>query len=87
VQPIYPAARDGWFADARCCSGKLFYAEIGDNPQKIIDLGTGTGIWALDGSYRVPPQFSAVPGSNTDGRLASLQSQTNTPPPKSWAST
>ncbi|GKT41649.1 secondary metabolism regulator LAE1 [Colletotrichum spaethianum] len=26
--------------------GKLFYAPIGDNPQKIIDIGTGTG-WAL----------------------------------------
>jgi len=30
-------------------SGKLFYAPVGDNPQKIIDLGTGTGIWAVDG--------------------------------------
>jgi hypothetical protein len=28
--------------------GKLFYAPIGDYPQKIIDLGTGTGIWALE---------------------------------------
>lgn len=23
--------------------GKLFYAPIGDNPQKIVDIGTGTG--------------------------------------------
>lgn len=23
--------------------GKLFYSPIGDNPQKIIDLGTETG--------------------------------------------
>lgn len=29
--------------------GKLFYAPIGDSPQKILDLGTGTGIWAVDG--------------------------------------
>ncbi|UKZ82566.1 hypothetical protein TrVFT333_010358 [Trichoderma virens FT-333] len=28
--------------------GKLFYAPIGDYPQKIIDLGTGTGIWAME---------------------------------------
>jgi hypothetical protein len=24
-------------------NGKLFYAPIGDNPQKILDIGTGTG--------------------------------------------
>jgi hypothetical protein len=29
--------------------GKLFFAPIGDHPQKIIDLGTGTGIWAIEG--------------------------------------
>lgn len=28
--------------------GRLFYAPLGDYPQKIIDLGTGTGIWALE---------------------------------------
>lgn len=31
-------------------SGKLYYAPIGDSPQKIIDLGTGTGIWAVEGT-------------------------------------
>ncbi|KAJ9150145.1 S-adenosyl-L-methionine-dependent methyltransferase [Coniochaeta hoffmannii] len=34
--------------------GKLFYAPVGDNPQKIIDLGTGTGIWAVDVADRYP---------------------------------
>ncbi|KAB5578083.1 S-adenosyl-L-methionine-dependent methyltransferase [Coniochaeta sp. 2T2.1] len=34
--------------------GKLFYAPIGDHPQKIIDLGTGTGIWAVDVADRYP---------------------------------
>ncbi|KAF8850351.1 S-adenosyl-L-methionine-dependent methyltransferase [Acephala macrosclerotiorum] len=29
------------------CGGKLHYAPL-DNPQKIIDIGTGTGIWAID---------------------------------------
>lgn len=29
--------------------GKLYYAPIGDRVQKIIDLGTGTGLWAMDG--------------------------------------
>ncbi|KAH8898842.1 S-adenosyl-L-methionine-dependent methyltransferase [Thozetella sp. PMI_491] len=28
--------------------GKLFFSPIGSNPQKIIDLGTGTGIWAVE---------------------------------------
>ena len=26
---------------------KLFLAPIGDNPQKVLDVGTGTGIWAM----------------------------------------
>ncbi|OTB02713.1 hypothetical protein M426DRAFT_193069 [Hypoxylon sp. CI-4A] len=29
-------------------NGKYFYAPIGDHPQKIIDLGTGTGTWAIE---------------------------------------
>ena len=28
--------------------GKLHLAPIGNNPQKILDIGTGTGIWAID---------------------------------------
>ncbi|KAF9869852.1 hypothetical protein CkaCkLH20_12651 [Colletotrichum karsti] len=34
--------------------GKLFHAPIGNNPQKIIDLGTGTGIWALEVGDKYP---------------------------------
>jgi hypothetical protein len=30
--------------------GKLYLAPIGDSPQKIIDLGTGFGDWAIDGA-------------------------------------
>ncbi|OBT39540.1 hypothetical protein VE00_10656 [Pseudogymnoascus sp. WSF 3629] len=33
---------------------KLFLAPIGDNPQKIIDIGTGTGIWAIDFADEFP---------------------------------
>lgn len=29
-------------------NGKLFYAPIGDKPGRILDIGTGTGIWAID---------------------------------------
>ncbi|KAH7155378.1 S-adenosyl-L-methionine-dependent methyltransferase [Dactylonectria estremocensis] len=28
--------------------GKLFLSDIGESPQKIIDIGTGTGTWAID---------------------------------------
>ncbi|CAM5999724.1 unnamed protein product [Sphagnum balticum] len=28
--------------------GKLHTAPIGDNPQRILDVGCGTGIWAID---------------------------------------
>lgn len=28
--------------------GKLYLAPIGENPSRILDLGTGTGIWAMD---------------------------------------
>lgn len=27
--------------------GKLALAPIGDSPQRVLDLGTGTGIWAM----------------------------------------
>ncbi|KXX81535.1 Demethylmenaquinone methyltransferase [Madurella mycetomatis] len=28
--------------------GKLFFAPIGNSPQRVLDVGTGTGIWAID---------------------------------------
>ncbi|TFB00936.1 Secondary metabolism regulator LAE1 [Trichoderma ghanense] len=30
------------------CSQKLHFAPIGDNPQEILDIGTGTGIWTIE---------------------------------------
>lgn len=32
--------------------GKLYLAPINKNPQKIIDLGTGFGDWAIEGEWR-----------------------------------
>ncbi|KAI1074888.1 S-adenosyl-L-methionine-dependent methyltransferase [Whalleya microplaca] len=34
--------------------GKLFYSPIGDYPQKILDIGTGTGIWAIEVGDQYP---------------------------------
>jgi SAM-dependent methyltransferase len=34
--------------------GKLLLAPIGKNPQRILDLGTGTGIWAIDAADQYP---------------------------------
>ncbi|KAM5345217.1 hypothetical protein ACJ41O_011079 [Fusarium nematophilum] len=34
--------------------GRLFYAPLGTNPQKIADLGTGTGIWAIEMGDKYP---------------------------------
>ncbi|KAK3192095.1 hypothetical protein K4F52_001722 [Lecanicillium sp. MT-2017a] len=34
--------------------GRLFYAPIGPHPQKVIDLGTGTGLWAIEMGDRYP---------------------------------
>ncbi|KAL1303402.1 hypothetical protein AAFC00_006794 [Neodothiora populina] len=30
------------------CKGELHHAPIGFHPQKILDVATGTGIWAVD---------------------------------------
>ena len=32
------------------CGGKLHFAEL-KNPHKILDVGTGTGIWVLDSLF------------------------------------
>ncbi|KAI9744019.1 MAG: hypothetical protein M1818_002753 [Claussenomyces sp. TS43310] len=36
------------------CEGNLLYAPVGEYPQNIIDLGTGTGIWAIEMAERFP---------------------------------
>ncbi|KAH8800399.1 S-adenosyl-L-methionine-dependent methyltransferase [Xylogone sp. PMI_703] len=36
------------------CGGRLYFAPIGQNPQSILDLGTGTGIWAIEMADRFP---------------------------------
>jgi SAM-dependent methyltransferase len=37
--------------------GKLFRAPIGSNPQRVLDLGTGTGIWSIDFADEFPSAF------------------------------
>ena len=34
--------------------GKLFLAPISDTPQNVLDVGTGTGIWAIEFAERYP---------------------------------
>lgn len=34
--------------------GKLYHAPIGNDPRKIIDIGTGTGIWAIEMGDKFP---------------------------------
>ncbi|KAJ6783367.1 hypothetical protein PWT90_10223 [Aphanocladium album] len=35
-------------------NGKYFFAPIGELPQKIVDLGTGTGMWAMEVAEKYP---------------------------------
>ena len=57
VAPGYPMPNDEEEADRMDCfhemmmvlhERRLHLAPIGDSPQRILDLGTGTGIWAID---------------------------------------
>ncbi|KAL8295677.1 hypothetical protein RB600_001241 [Gaeumannomyces tritici] len=34
--------------------GKLYYAPIGDSPRNILDVGAGTGIWAIEVADQLP---------------------------------
>lgn len=34
--------------------GKLFNAPIAPNPQRILDLCTGTGLWPIEGKLLAP---------------------------------
>ena len=40
------------------CNGELHLAPIGPNTQRILDIGTGTGIWAIDMGELFMRQFS-----------------------------
>jgi ubiquinone/menaquinone biosynthesis C-methylase UbiE len=48
-------------------NGELHRAPIGNTPQQILDVGTGTGIWAIDMADKYPN--SIITG--TDLRSAS----------------
>ena len=31
--------------------GQLYFAPIGEHPQEVLDIGTGTGIWAIESEF------------------------------------
>ncbi|KAK1768287.1 S-adenosyl-L-methionine-dependent methyltransferase [Phialemonium atrogriseum] len=37
-----------------CLDGRLYVAPITDDPKKVLDIGTGTGIWAIDFADQFP---------------------------------
>jgi ribosomal protein L11 methylase PrmA len=42
--------------------GKLGVASYGKKPRYVLDIGTGTGIWALDfGTHLHLPCYKAIP--------------------------
>ncbi|EMR62231.1 putative methyltransferase domain-containing protein [Eutypa lata UCREL1] len=36
------------------CEGKMFLASLEESPRKVLELGTGTGSWAIDMAERYP---------------------------------
>lgn len=36
---------------------RLFFAPISEAPQRVLDLGTGTGIWAIDFGKNLRPSI------------------------------
>jgi hypothetical protein len=48
-------------------SGKLFFAPIDEQPRRIIDLGTGVGDWAIDGTSDDIPDASSNVHHNKQG--------------------
>jgi SAM-dependent methyltransferase len=43
-----------FWAIHECFSGRYFFAPLAPNPQAILDVGTGTGTWAIDVGERYP---------------------------------
>lgn len=45
--------------------GDLFLAPIGDKVKRVLDLGTGTGIWAMDFAEYTSPHPSQIISNNS----------------------
>jgi ubiquinone/menaquinone biosynthesis C-methylase UbiE len=42
------------------CDDKHHFAPIGPDPHRILDLGTGTGIWAIEMGAIPPNDYMAI---------------------------
>lgn len=60
--------------------GEYFLAPVGDRPQKIVDLGTGTGIWAMEG---LPPANQPIRNAVAFADFSLWQSPRSFPVPGS----
>lgn len=48
------------------CSQKLHFAPIGEYPQEVLDIGTGTGIWAIESAFPASPGVGSKTVADTD---------------------
>lgn len=53
--------------------GKLYFAPVGDEPSRVLDIGTGTGIWAIQFGWRCVRIMELVPADACCKEINSLQ--------------
>lgn len=43
--------------------GQLYFAPIGETPTRVLDIGTGTGIWAIQFGWRYIQNMELAPAN------------------------
>lgn len=54
--------------------GQLYFAPIGNHPHEILDIGTGTGIWAIESML-----IAGEPCDDSTDRLAQWATSSRVP--------